>query len=192
MSSELQLGILFLCTATGSCMQPEKKWERIETNLETIYGNQGVPVKFCYNETSTSKNVTSVPGCPKSIDGIPWIYYGTPPRCFLAGHYGPCPVGQKLLAVHGTPFGICACECFVDDIQVGLINWKPSSLNNDQDQTMPKRQRFYLCLRNKNDGGELGQVFDTETKSCHPIYSHVTKNIHWYSYDFLMQYIIIY
>lgn len=154
-------------------MLGESKWERTEANLETIYGNQGVPVKFCYNETSVSQDVTSVPGCPKSINGIPWIYYGKPPRCFLAGHHGPCPIGQKLLAVHGTPFGICACECFVDDIQLGLINWKPSNPTSNHDKTMQIPQRYFYCLRKKNDGAELGQIFDTETKTCYPIYSEV-------------------
>ncbi len=91
--------------------------DRIITNLDLLYGNQGVSVKFAYNETSSSNHLTSVPGCPKSIDGIPWIYYGDPPRCFLAAQHGPCPLGQKLLVIEGSPYGICACECVVDGEQ---------------------------------------------------------------------------
>ncbi|ODN05680.1 hypothetical protein Ocin01_00995 [Orchesella cincta] len=49
----------------------------------------------------------SVPGCPKAISGRPWLYYGSPTRCYLAGIQGPCSSHQTLQWRRGSSFGVC-------------------------------------------------------------------------------------
>lgn len=129
--------------------------ERIITDLSLLYGNQGVSVKFAYNETTNSNKLTSVPGCPKSIDGIPWIYYGDPPRCFLAGQYGPCPLGQKLLVMEGSPFGVCACECVVDGEQDNAFELNTQS-----------KPRYIFCNSKGENANFYGQIYDTKENVC--------------------------
>lgn len=158
--------ILFSLLATFCKSQAETvpKQERIITNLEVIYGNQGVAVKFWYNETKISNQRTSVPGCPKSIDKIPWIYYGEPPRCYLAGHHGPCSLGQKLLVKKGSPFGICACECVVDGVQCGSLEWNQF-----------KYSRYISCDSHGENANPFGQIFDKEANKCYEKATQVNK-----------------
>ncbi|CAL8091409.1 unnamed protein product [Orchesella dallaii] len=87
--------------------------ERIITNIEDV--ENGVPIDFNYNETSSSSSpgaLSSVPGCPRSDEGYPWVYHGSPPRCYLAGQRGPCDVDRSIFITDGSPFGFCNCNCF--------------------------------------------------------------------------------
>lgn len=127
--------------------------ERIITNLDIIYNSSGVPLDYSYNE-STSTGLTSAPGCPKSIDGIPWIYYGDPPRCFLAAHYGPCPKEQKLLVVKGSAFGVCACECVVDGEYIPYFQ-----------SNLRLKPRYIFC-KNPSLIATWGHIYDTKEFKC--------------------------
>lgn len=91
--------------------------ERIVTNIEDVY--DGVTLDYSYRECGSrtlwgpgSDGLCSVPGCPKSDEGIPWIYYGIPPKCYLAGERGPCELNERLKIVKESPYGICHCDCF--------------------------------------------------------------------------------
>jgi hypothetical protein len=43
----------------------------------------------------------------------PWIKYGSPSKCFLAGTQGPCPAGMRIGLQSNNPNeGICKCNCF--------------------------------------------------------------------------------
>lgn len=128
---------------------------RIISDLELIYGNQGVAVEYWYNETTNNTQKTSVPGCPTSIDGVPWIYYGNPRRCYLAAHHGPCPLEQKLLVVEGSPYGVCACKCVVDRAQTGL--------QFDNQQSKP---RYIFCTNKGENSNPRGQIYDTKDQLC--------------------------
>ncbi len=129
--------------------------ERVITNLETIYSAHGVPLDYSYNET-TSNTLTSVPGCPRSIEGLPRIYYGNPKRCYLAQHIDPCGIGEKLLAQNESLYGICGCECMTLDPE------RYSNLRNSKER--------YLYF--EDDTGEFpyGQIFDTKERKCYGKY----------------------
>ncbi|CAL8091389.1 unnamed protein product [Orchesella dallaii] len=93
--------------------------ERIITDIKDV--RNGVKIDYSYNESvtivdlSTSREgLASVPGCPKSDEGYPWVYFGSPPKCYLTGQRGPCEGDQSLFIKKGTPFGFCNCDCFQD------------------------------------------------------------------------------
>ncbi len=130
--------------------------ERLVTSLQVIYGSQGVSVHYWYNETAKADEIKSAPGCPKSIDGFPWVYYGTPPRCYLAGHHGPCELRQKLLVKENSRDGFCACECVVDGIQEGNVKWDSR-----------KGTRYISCQDVGIEPSSYGQVFDKLDKACY-------------------------
>jgi len=87
--------------------------ERIITDFNDVLN--GVLIDFAYNEshirTNLSEGLSSVPGCPKSDEGYPWVYYGSPPKCYLAGQQGPCDLDQTIFVKDGSPFGYCNCKC---------------------------------------------------------------------------------
>lgn len=78
--------------------------------------NIGVDIDFSFNETliAGSKGRSSSPGCPKSVNGIPWVYYGSPQKCLMSGRRNECKLGSTLLPVEGSTFGKCVCNCLVD------------------------------------------------------------------------------
>lgn len=131
---------------------------RVVTSLEIIYGSYGVPVDYSYNETtaSTDKHFGSVPGCPQSIEGFPWVYYGNPPRCFLAGHHGPCSFGQKLFIQPGSLSGICGCQCLDDDVDPKIFQ-----LLKNLDV------RYVYCRQFGGDVPKHGQLYDKQTQKCY-------------------------
>jgi len=58
--------------------------ERIITDYQDVVN--GVPIDYRYNESaflSSGHGLPSVPGCPKSDEGYPWVYFGLPPKCYL-------------------------------------------------------------------------------------------------------------
>ncbi|ODN00315.1 hypothetical protein Ocin01_06367 [Orchesella cincta] len=97
---------------TNSTSKSQVISERIITNLKDVIN--GVPIDYSYNESDTipPAGLISVPGCPKSDEGYPWLYFGSPPKCFLTGQRGPCPADQSLFVELRTPFGFCNCDCF--------------------------------------------------------------------------------
>ncbi len=74
----------------------------------------------------------------------------------MAGHHGPCPLGQKLLVKKGSPFGTCVCECVVDGIQSGSLEWNKL-----------KYSRYVSCDGYGENANPFGQVFDKETNTCY-------------------------
>ncbi|CAL8091397.1 unnamed protein product [Orchesella dallaii] len=89
--------------------------ERIITDIDDVLN--GVPIDLRYNQSSHKHsippgNLPSVPGCPKSDEGYPWVYYGSPPKCYLAGQRGPCDIDERIFIQYQSPCGICNCNCF--------------------------------------------------------------------------------
>ncbi|ODN00310.1 hypothetical protein Ocin01_06371 [Orchesella cincta] len=146
---EVSILIVFLVsTPLASSITYE---ERIILDLETVESPNGVPVDFSYNETNAEPgSLKSVPGCPKSIDGYPWVYFGNPPRCYLAGTRGPCDIGRYLSLELGSPFGVCGCECILSSLELDL----PHLINTSPDG------RYKFC---KNQG------YDAQQKICYDL-----------------------
>ncbi|CAL8091340.1 unnamed protein product [Orchesella dallaii] len=126
--------------------------ERIVSDLEIIESPNGVPVDFNYNETIREPGfLTSAPGCPKSIDRYPWVYFGNPPRCHLAGYSGPCGDDRYLFIEQSYPFGVCVCQCFKFFLQ---------SNQSDSIQTSPSG-RYKFCGYNTG--------YDSQEKICYDL-----------------------
>ncbi|CAL8091405.1 unnamed protein product [Orchesella dallaii] len=108
---------------------PQEIVERIVTDPQILW--TGAPIDYSYNEShirsDPSDGFSSVPGCPKSDEGYPWVYFGLPPKCYLTGQKGPCGAYLSLFAKKGTPFGFCNCDCF-QDLESG------ENENKDQDR----------------------------------------------------------
>lgn len=90
-------------------------------------------------------------------DGYPWVKFGTPARCYLAGFQGPCPLYMKLFYNQTAPeFGYCSCDCF------------------DNDPSSPVE---YYCMRKAkewhSDAEFRAYGFSSETKSCYALFSEV-------------------
>lgn len=127
--------------------------ERIVTDISYVY--DGVLVDYRYNESDTKfipkeGGLLSVPGCPKSVEGYPWVYYGSPKKCYLAGEQGPCPQDQKLFIKAGSPYGFCNCECF-------------------EGKEISQEAEFCNSMM---DGTEY--VFMSETRQCYAVYDQVS------------------
>ncbi|CAL8091413.1 unnamed protein product [Orchesella dallaii] len=120
LTTSILIEVVFLLSAEAK-FASQKIEERIVTDSETLL--IGVPIDYSYNEShvrsDSSDGFSSVPGCPKSDGGYPWVHYGTPPKCYLAGQQGPCDGNQTLFVKTGSTFGFCSCNCF-EGIQ--LIN----------------------------------------------------------------------
>lgn len=130
------------------------KHERVITDIKDVFS--GVPVDFSYNQSAINgvlleRGMTSAPGCPKSVAGYPWVYYGSPTKCYLAGEKGPCDPDQKLLVEYGSFYGFCNCECF-----------EGAKRSRDMDKA-----QFCTSL----DGREY--VFIPEMKKCFSLYDQV-------------------
>ncbi|CAL8091432.1 unnamed protein product [Orchesella dallaii] len=112
----IEIGLLLSADAKSVPQEIEKK---IVLDIETLLN--GVPIDYSYNESypDSSDSFYSVPGCPKSDVGYPWVYFGSPPKCYLAGTQGPCDGNQKLFVKSDSEFGFCSCGC-IEGIQ--LIN----------------------------------------------------------------------
>lgn len=152
------LAILFLLSVSFG-----EQNMRIITDLRTIYEKRGVDLDYRYNEThSNSNGLSSVPGCPKSISGLPWIYFGNPKTCYLAHFTGPCCKGEVLITQYGSPYGICGCEC---------LSLNPDKYNNLRAN---KGDRYLGCKDEENEISKnfpFGQVFDTMEQKCYEMYS---------------------
>ncbi|CAL8091428.1 unnamed protein product [Orchesella dallaii] len=121
LTTSILIEVAFLLSAEAKSV-PQKIKERIVTDFKTLL--IGAPIDFSYNESQvrsdSSDGLSSVPGCPKSDEGYPWVYFGSPPKCYLAEEQGPCgDWNQKLFVKSGSTFGFCSCKCF-EGIQ--LIN----------------------------------------------------------------------
>ncbi|CAL8134998.1 unnamed protein product [Orchesella dallaii] len=54
---------------------------------------------------------STAPGCPARTFQLPWIYYGNPERCYLAGHRGPCNSRMTMFVRQNEPIrGMCDCD----------------------------------------------------------------------------------
>ncbi|CAL8091393.1 unnamed protein product [Orchesella dallaii] len=101
-----------IAEAKSVIQEPSSVTERVVTNIDSVYN--GAPLDYRYNESDSNSlgNPVSSPGCPKSDEGYPWVYYGSPPKCFLAGQQGPCEEDQSLFVKSDSPDGFCNCNCF--------------------------------------------------------------------------------
>ncbi|CAL8091325.1 unnamed protein product [Orchesella dallaii] len=102
--------LVFILNAICVFSQPATLWEvsdleRIATHINP--GGEEIDNRYIEPNYGFGYASVSVPGCPKSIEGNPWLYYGQPPRCFLAGIQGPCFQNQHLEPQRQTPYGIC-------------------------------------------------------------------------------------
>ncbi|CAL8091337.1 unnamed protein product [Orchesella dallaii] len=156
-SDKINILLVIISTVASSCLassyyRTQTIQERIVSDLEIIESPNGVPLDFNYNETSSeSGTFPSVPGCPKSIDGYPWVYFGNPPRCYLSGYPGPCPGYRYLFIENGSPYGICGCGCFKYYMEEGL---------SDLIETSPNGQ-YKFCGRT--------QGYDSHKKICYTL-----------------------
>lgn len=141
-----------------------KQNERIVTDLRVIYDKRGVDLDYRYNETHYNSNgLSSVPGCPKSISGLPWIYYGNPKKCYLAHFTGPCSKGEMLLTHEESPYGFCGCECM--------------TLNPDKYISLGENKgiRYLGCKDDEKEISKnfpLGQVFNVNEQRCYGMYTN--------------------
>ncbi|XP_035702715.1 uncharacterized protein LOC118434067 [Folsomia candida] len=107
-------------------------------------------------------------GCPSPTNKQAWVKFGTPPRCYLTGYQGPCPLHMKLFYNINSPeFGYCQCDCF------------PSNVTSRDE---------YYCMRNVTDsnyGTELRAYgFYADTKLCYPLFSQgPCKSDEWFVMD---------
>ncbi|CAL8091417.1 unnamed protein product [Orchesella dallaii] len=113
LTTSILIEVAFLLPTEAQSV-PQKIEERIVTDFKTLL--IGAPIDFSYNEShvgpDSSDGLSSVPGCPKSDEGYPWVYFGSPPKCYLAGEHGPCDDwNQKLFVKSGSTFGFCSCTC---------------------------------------------------------------------------------
>ncbi|CAL8128275.1 unnamed protein product [Orchesella dallaii] len=129
--------------------------DRIVTDLELIYSSQGIPIDYGYNETKIEKEeLASAPGCPKSIEGFPWVYYGNPPKCYLTGLQSPCSKNQLLFLEEiesESNTGVCVCKI----CQNYLASGAPMPVSPDG--------RYKFC-------GE-DNVYDTHEKDCYDLHN---------------------
>ncbi|ODM91660.1 hypothetical protein Ocin01_15019 [Orchesella cincta] len=124
--------------------------ERIVTTLAVIDSDEGIPLDYNYNETIKEEELTSAPGCPKSIDGFPWVYYGDPPKCHLSGFRGPCGENQLLfLKDFESNEGVCVCEI----CEKYLISGAPIQVSPDK--------RYKFC------GPD--HVYDKTSRQCYDL-----------------------
>ncbi|CAL8132992.1 unnamed protein product [Orchesella dallaii] len=126
--------------------------ERIITDSEALI--HGVPIDFSYNEGSTSSNsnLKSVPGCPKSDEGYPWVYYGSPKKCYLAGEQGPCMPDQSIFVTSRSAWGFCNCNCFKE---------RKGNVKNGQDQ---------FCSGVTSRGVIIEYVFKSSLRKCYTLF----------------------
>lgn len=145
-----------------SFITDNRRWtvskDRIVTDYTVLSSPTGVPIDFSYNETAQSGVLTSSPGCPKSIEGHPWIYYGDPARCFLAGFQGPCTDTNRVLLVERYSLvGICGCKC--------LLNFQKTIQQREiLEDTLyfSSNSRYQIC-----PGLAQEQAYDKENKKCY-------------------------
>ncbi|CAL8091420.1 unnamed protein product [Orchesella dallaii] len=116
LATSILIEVAFLLSAEAKSV-PQKIKERIVTDSETLW--IGAPIDYSYNESypESSDSFSSVPGCPKSDEGYPWVYFGSPPKCYLTGEQGPCDSFDKLFVKSDSEFGFCSCGC-IEGIQL--------------------------------------------------------------------------
>ncbi|CAL8091331.1 unnamed protein product [Orchesella dallaii] len=106
----IKISLAFILNTICVFSQPATLWEVSDMErIATHINPGGEEIDNRYNEPNRgfAYSAVSVPGCPKSIEGNTWLYYGEPPRCFLAGIQGPCFQNQHLAPQRQSPFGIC-------------------------------------------------------------------------------------
>ncbi|ODN00308.1 hypothetical protein Ocin01_06373 [Orchesella cincta] len=90
-----------------------------------------------------------LPVCPqKYVDEYeyPYVVYGKPSQCYVAGRQGPCSSGSVLFAKPRSHFGVCSCECFIDE---GILF----------DDSHVRNYRYCFNAR-------VGQIFVYDKKRC--------------------------
>ncbi len=127
--------------------------QRIITDLQIIASNLGLAIEYWHKETGNLNQLTSASRCPKSNDGLSWIYFQKPSQCYMAGTPGGCPAGQNLWLRNGSHIGICTCECFVDVWLTGYLQYKAN-------------HRYQECRCSCVVANPYRQVFDTEENIC--------------------------
>ncbi|CAL8091319.1 unnamed protein product [Orchesella dallaii] len=98
---------------------------------------------------SSIQEPEQLPVCPqKFVDEyeFPYVVYGKPSQCYVARRQGPCSNGSVLYAKPRSHFGVCSCECFLDE---GIVF---------DDSVM----RDYRYCFNKR----VGQIFVYDKKRC--------------------------
>ncbi len=151
----LFLLLVFLIYTTFATPTTQKL--RIVTDLQVIGGINGVPIDYnTYNETKTSFAYPSSPGCPKSIDGYPWLHFKN--NCYLAGYRGPCPEGEMLLIQPNSMNGTCGCDCLSISINV---KYKANETSEE---------RYKTCVSEISHVAPAGQVYDKKEQKCYAYY----------------------
>lgn len=89
--------------------------------------------KFCYK---------------RSHEGRPWVYYGSPPKCFLVGFRGPCHHGKRIFSVSHSKYGVCNCECFAQEVKISRVSLQSHSTSDLSDYSKHDVS-LNLILRNR-------------------------------------------
>lgn len=144
-------------------------YDRIVTNVEDV--KRGVPVDYRYNESSNNlaglSGRISVPGCPKSEAGLPWVHFqsGNSTKCYLVGTQGPCLPTHVLFMEEGSLLGICNCECFT------RLGRHQGGGFQDKNVTLEWWHPDIFCGEDANF-----RVYSRRHKRCFEPYTQVTTN----------------
>lgn len=157
--------------------------ERIIT--ESMLFRSGVDLDYSYNETAERpEEIVSVPGCPKSVDGYPWVLYRTGeqsiPKCYLVGQHSSVCHGSGVMNYRkGKHFGACACN-FQECLQKQGLPLKPghgefSDLSQGNHlkrrNGLPGKLRYRFCRPIGISCEEF--VYDQKEKRCDILYTRV-------------------
>lgn len=87
-------------------------WLGVACKLRTRQLPKFCPISQIYESSQFCVYIFGWNISKRSVDGLPWVYFGDPLRCQLVGSSGSCPPGQLVFGNHNqTWFGHCDCIC---------------------------------------------------------------------------------